>query len=174
MPRLALAFLALLVVSGCTSIQQSVAESAKYQAMADRATHALGGGEVPIRVVPGTTGNSGGANCATSTITLGRDGKNVEWLLAHELGHHISGHCGSGITNEMAANESAIKVLQVWGASEGYAVRRTEQHLLSLKRGGGTLPGHDYCVEYWDIRKLYPQYPPDDPEGDAMTCPAGS
>jgi hypothetical protein len=109
--------------------------------MADRATAALGAAEVRIDVVPGSSGNSGGSNCAQASIQLGRDNPNVEWLLAHELGHHISGHCGQAIRSEMEANAAAIRVLQAWGTSEGYAVRRTEQHLLNLKRPGDPAAG---------------------------------
>lgn len=96
----------------------------------------LGAPQVSINVVAGNAGNSGGANCAQA-IVLGRDGKETEWLLAHELGHHITGHCGQGLASEEAANAGAIKVLQAWGTSEGYAVRKTEQHLLGLLRYRG-------------------------------------
>ena len=69
----------------------------------------------------GSTGSSGSAICAQGAIRLGRANPNTEWLLAHELGHHISGHCGEGIQNEMEANAAAIRVLEAWGTSEGYA-----------------------------------------------------
>jgi len=154
-----------LLFSGCATMAAHQEESRKYQALADQATHALGSSEVSVNLVAGTVGSSGGASCATSTITLGRDGTHVRWLLAHELGHHFSGHCGQGIESEMAANAAAIRVLQVWGFTEQEAYRMTVIHLIELKRyrGDRPLPGHDYCAELRDIERRYPNYTPEDP-----------
>ena len=98
---------------------------------------------------------------------------NTRWLLAHELGHHLSGFCGGTLASEMVANRWAVQVLQVWGDSESQAVRVTVLHLLSLKRlrGDRQSVGHHYCAEATDILRHYPsQRDPRDP-GD-NTCDA--
>jgi hypothetical protein len=157
--------LILLALTGCSTMRSYQEEVRSYQALADQATHALGSGEVPINVVAGNVGSSGSASCGQGTITIGRDSANPRWLLAHELGHHISGHCGQGIINEMEANVAAIRVLQVWGMTEQDAYRATARHLIGLKRyrGNRPLPGHDYCAELRDVERRYPAYTPEDP-----------
>src|SRR4029077_4347302 len=114
-------------------------------------------------LVAGTVGSSGNASCAAGTITVGRDGADPKWLLAHELGHHVTGHCGQGIQNEIAANGGAIRILQVWGETEQEAVGHTQRHLVRLQQRGRTLVGHDYCAEYAAIVTAYAQYTPEDP-----------
>jgi hypothetical protein len=159
-PMLLLTALAL-AATGCATIAAYKAEHDMWQAMADQATRALGSSDVPISLVAGNVGSSGSASCAQGTITLGRDASNVRWLLAHELGHHISGHCGQGLIDEMEANAAAVRVLQVWGDTEQAAVLGTEHHLLMLARyrKGRPLPGHNYCLEVADILKRYPATP---------------
>jgi hypothetical protein len=85
----------------------------------------------------------------------------MEWLLAHELSHHIRGHVNAYLEQEMEANVTAVQVLQVWGRSEAEAVRLVESVLLRVQRNGSTLTGkgHDWCAEYHDIVRRYPQYP---------------
>src|SRR5258708_37052642 len=56
----------------------------------------------------------------TATIELGRDNSDLgmQWLLAHELGHHLDRSEGvSQLEREMTANRTAEQILQVWGAS---------------------------------------------------------
>jgi hypothetical protein len=163
--RLLMMPLILLALTGCSTMRAYQEEVRSYQALADQATHALGSGEVPINVVAGNVGSSGSASCGQGTITIGRDSANPRWLLAHELGHHISGHCGQGIINEMEANAAAIRVLQVWGMTEQDAYRATARHLIGLKRyrGNRPLPGHDYCAELRDVERRYPACTPEDP-----------
>jgi hypothetical protein len=156
--------------SGCATMAAHQAEQAKWQALADQATHALGKSEVSILIVAGTVGNAGSTSCAQGTITVGNEG-DVKWLLAHEIGHHVTNHCGMGLANEIAANSGAVKILQIWGETEEQAVRHTGNHLLNLKKRGWTLPGHDYCAEFSALRKEYPQYAPRDPDKANATCP---
>jgi len=170
LPRVAFAVLAIFLLSGCASIQAYQEESKHWQEMADRATEKLGGGQVSVSVVAGHVGNSG--SCAAGTITLGHDG-DTKWLLAHELGHHISGHCWEGIDSEMAANETAIKVLQVWGETEEEAYRHVANRLFWLAENRRRpLAGHNYCAELQDVARLYiDKYPPKDPGRATKVCP---
>src|SRR5260370_20886844 len=112
--------------------------------MADQATTALRPMlHVQVDMVAGTVGESG--NCYQTTIKVGRDATNVRWLLAHELGHQISGSCGSGLFSEKCANATAIKVLQGGAETERSPGLQTDQHLRSLHRTPKGNPLHDHA-----------------------------
>ena len=85
----------------------------------------------------------------------------MDWLLAHELSHHLLGHTGNALEQEMAANTRAVKVLEEWGYSEAEAVRLVLGVLLAVQRRGSALTGkgHDWCMEYQDIARRYPGQP---------------
>jgi hypothetical protein len=141
-----------LVVAGCASMRAS--EQRRWQALADRATSRLGAAPTPVTLVSGSLGQY---NCETGALQLGADG-NTRWLLAHELGHHLSRSCGGTLDSEMTANAWTIRVLQAWGDTEAVAVRATVLHLVHLKRlrGDRQAVGHDYCAEAADILRRYP------------------
>lgn len=96
----------------------------------------------------------------------------MTWLLAHEISHHILGHVNAALKEEMEANAMAVRVLQIWGRSEAEAVRLVESRLLLIRRTGSTLTGqrHDWCAEYHDIVRRYPDYT--QPEGAAVCAGA--
>jgi hypothetical protein len=142
-----------LVLTGCASLRTS--EQARWQALADQATAHL---DVPPTRVTLVSGSLGQYNCETRALTLGADG-NTRWLLAHELGHHLSRSCGGTLDSEMTANAWAVRVLQTWGDTEAVAVRTTVLHLVYLKRlrGDRQALGHDYCAEAVDVLRRYPE-----------------
>jgi len=139
-------------LTGCASRQ--VSEQTRWQALADEATGRLGVPSVRVKLVSGSLGQY---NCETHALELGAGG-NTRWLLAHELGHHLSNFCGGTLESEMVANTWAVRVLQVWGDPEAQAVRTTVLHLVSLKRlrGDRQAIGHNYCAEAADVLRRYP------------------
>lgn len=145
-----------LAVAGCATIQANITETAKRQAMADRVTD----GHITVVLTAGRTGQY---LRLSRTVELGmansEEGK--QWLLAHELGHYVLGHVGLDLRQEMEANASAVRSLQAWGRSERDAVALVESILLRIQRNGSTLTGkgHDWCAEYHDVTRRYPQYP---------------
>jgi hypothetical protein len=150
-----------LAAAGCATIQANITETAKWQGLADQATAALGSGPVTV-LLKGNT-RTGQYFRLSRTVELGTE-SNVagkEWLLAHELSHHIRGHVNAYLEQEMEANTTAVQVLQVWGRSEAEAVRLVGSRLLSIHKTGSILTGkgHDWCAEYHDIARRYPQYP---------------
>jgi hypothetical protein len=159
---------ALLLLPGCASLAGYQAETARWQAKADEATSALGVGQVTVVLGPGTTGIY---YRQERQIVLGVESTTKEFLLAHELSHHILGHIGIGLNQEMEANATAIKVLQVWGRQEPEAVYYVERVLLRIQRRGSvdTNRGHNWCAEYRDIVHRYP-YLTETGEGQEL-CP---
>lgn len=150
--RLGLVTLAL-VLTGCASMRTS--EQTRWQALADGATTRLGAPPAHVTLVSGSLGRY---HCEPRVLQLGADG-NARWLLAHELGHHLSRSCGGTLDSEMTANAWAVRVLQAWGDTEAVAVRTTVRHLVYLKRlrGDRQAIGHNYCAEAADILRRYPE-----------------
>ena len=174
MRRILLGFIMLtLLHSGCATMAAYQAEQAKWQALADQATTALGAGPVTV-VLKGNT-RTGQYIRLSRTVELGTasDEAGKTWLLAHELGHHIRGHVNTYLEQEMEANAVAVQILQVWGRSEEEAVRLVGNRLLGIRTSGSTLTGkgHDWCAEFADLRTHYPQYAPRDPAKVNATCP---
>lgn len=146
------------------------ADGPDYQEMANEAVRALNGSRVWVTTTPDTIGDY---YCERRLISLGTKG-NVKWLLAHEIGHHLLGHCGEHFQAEVEANAMAIRVLQVWGMTEEAAYRMTANHLLGLQnfRKNNPRPGHDYCGELQVLMTQFAgQYPPRDPAKVRETCP---
>jgi len=150
-----------LALTGCATMRAYQVEQAKWQGLADQATTALGSGPVTV-LLKGNT-RTGQYFRLSRTVELGTE-SNVagkEWLLAHELSHHIRGHVNAYLEQEMEANATAVQVLQVWGRSEAEAVRLVGSRLLSIHKTGSILTGkgHDWCAEYRDVMRRYPSYP---------------
>ena len=142
-----------------------------YQEMAHDAVRMLKGSRVWVEVDPKVT--TGNYDCNRRLISLGTAG-NARWLLAHELGHHILGHCAEGFDQEVEANALAVRILQIWGMTEEAAYRMTANHLLGLQnfRKNNPRPGHDYCRELQALMTRYMgKYPPRDPQKVRETCP---
>jgi hypothetical protein len=146
----------LALTAGCASIKANLAETAKWQSLADRVTD----GRVTVRLVPGQTGQY---VHQTRTLDLGRDltERDMMWLLAHELGHYAAGHTAATLENEIAANASGVAFLQAWGLSEADAVHLAEQEMLGVVRRGTRLTGasaraHNYCVEFRAVAAAHP------------------
>ncbi len=164
-----LALLAALALAGCA--QPAAAADPDYQEMAHEATRVLNGRRVWVEVNPKVT--TGQYDCNRRLITLGTAG-NAKWLLAHELGHHILGHCDEAFQQEVEANLLAVRILQIWGMSEEAAYRMTANHLLGLQnfRKLNPRPGHNYCAELEALMGQYlDRYPPKDPAKVRETCP---
>jgi len=161
--------MAVLLLSGCAAMQAYRGERARWQALADQVTAHFGVEPVQVTLV---NGSRGVYNCATQALDLATDG-NTRWLLAHELGHHLSRFCGGTVESEMVANTWAVEVLRVWGDTEAEAVRATVSHLVYLKylRGDRQFAGHNYCAEAADVLRQYPGHPDPRAPGDA-TCRA--
>jgi hypothetical protein len=161
-------FLVAVLLTGCATLAGYQAETARWQAKADAATAAVGASQVTVILGPGTTG---GYHRAERQIALGVETGNKDWLLAHELSHHILGHIGNTLDQEMAANANAVAVLMVWGRSEPEAVYYVERVLLSIQRHGSTVTnnGHSWCLEYRDIVRRY-AYLQETGEGQEL-CP---
>jgi hypothetical protein len=161
MARVLAAVLAAVVLSlaGCASITKNIEETAKWQAKADEAARAAGVGEVTV-ILAQRAGYGGMYHPETRTLEVGPrdDLRDTERIFAHELSHHLFGHRGTILGQEIAANENAVLLLVRWGWTEETAVLWSERSLLSAKARGGLVPGHDYCVEYRDLERLYPQY----------------
>ena len=182
--RLGLVTLAL-VLTGCATTRTS--EQTRWQALADEATTRLGAPPALVTLVDGSLGQYNGE---TRALRLGADG-NIRWLLAHELGHHLSRSCGGTLDSEMTANAWAVRVLPARGDTEAMAVRTTVLHLVYLerRRGDRRAVGHDYCEEAADSLRRYPErgdprnpgtrraapgWPADErvaPGGSATACP---
>jgi hypothetical protein len=145
------------VFGGCaTTAPPPPTSTTDWQGMANQATYALKGWPVTVQTKPGTMGDY---YCKGGRIELGTEG-NTRWLLAHEIGHHLMGHCDERFQAEIEANAMAVKVMQVWGDSEEKAVLTTERHLLRLcvVRKNNPRPGHSYYGEFQDMVKRFPQY----------------
>jgi hypothetical protein len=146
----------LLVLPGCATMRAYQAESAKWQALADQATGNLHAGPVTVRVI---AGRRGVYHCQSRQIDLGTDmpEASVRFLLAHELGHHLAGDCAEGVmAAELAANETAIQVLQVWGLSDYQAAREVARMLwLLAKEQVRQGRGHDACAELVAILRAH-------------------
>ena len=176
MPRLMVfvrATIALMLTGCAVTAPATLPASDDYQGLADFAVAKLGRYRGRVMVQAHGGDSLGDYYCKGSRITLGTTG-NTKWLLAHELGHHLNGDCeGGDLQHEMNANAMAIKVLEVWGASEEDAVRMTGNHLLGLQvaRKNNPRPGHSYCAEFAALRSRYPQYPPKDPVKVHTICP---
>lgn len=147
--------LSALLLIGCASLN---APPNEWQALANRATDALGVSRVWVTT---QDDNRGYYHCQGSRIDLGITKGNPRWLLAHEIGHHLSGRCDESLVSEEAANAGAIRVLQTWGMSEVGAALETERHLLGLQayRGKNPLEAHSYCEEVADVLRRFPATP---------------
>src|SRR5258705_12579969 len=90
-----------LTLTGCATMRAYQVEQAKWQGMADRATAALGVGPVTVLLKGNTT--TGWYRRLERTVELGTGSSpaGMEWLLAHELSHHILGHVNSYLEQEM-------------------------------------------------------------------------
>lgn len=154
----AMALVLALALGGCAVTAPATPPApGDWQGMADQAVAALGKYRGRVMIQAHNTDGIGRYSCKGSQIRLGTTG-NARWLLAHELGHHINGHCEGALPIEIEANATAIKVLQVWGMTEEQAVTATSVHLNGLVRRGRTMTGHDYCAELGAIAKDYPRY----------------
>lgn len=156
--KITVALLSAVLLTGCATTAPPAPTSATdWQGMANQATYALKGWPVRVQAQKGTLGNY---YCKGGNIELGTEG-NARWLLAHEIGHHLLGHCDESYQSEIAANAMAVKVMQVWGDTEAGAALATERHLLGLAkfRKGNPRPGHDYCAEVADLLKRFPATP---------------
>src|SRR5258705_11002804 len=94
----------LMLTGGCATMQAYREESARWQALADQATGALGAGSVTVHV---QAGQRGVYHCQARQIDLGTDmpEPNVRLLLSHELAHQVNGDCLEGNAQvEQAAN----------------------------------------------------------------------
>ncbi len=143
-----------LLLTGCATLAAYQAETARWQAKADAATASMGASQVTVVLGPGTTG---GYHRAERQIVIGVETGNKDWLLAHELSHHILGHTGITLEQEMAANANAVTVLMVSGRTEPEAVYYVERVLLPIQRHGSTVTrdAHNWCAEYRDVVRRY-------------------
>jgi hypothetical protein len=161
---LLLAFL----MAGCVSLtpaQQAGLDD--WTEFANRVTTAYG--KPAVRLIPNDSGGGvaglmypdGRMMVRPDRISRGND-----FLLAHELGHYVTGFFGCGVSCELAANAEAVKVLMIGrGMTEAQAVGVVYTYLWRYKRRADAkltmVPaGHpDPCVEILDIARRYPQYP---------------
>lgn len=162
MIRLLVAAFAVWCLSGCTTVRAYQAETAKWQALADQATAALHAG--PVTVVPVVAGVGARYYCDQHTIELGTEQSDAatQRLLAHELGHHVLGHCGEAFQQELEANAVSVSVLQAWGRTESQAAREVARRLWGIARShtDDGLRGHDACAELADLLRRYPAVTP--------------
>lgn len=147
-----------LALGGCATMSAYRAESAKWQAMADRATTAL---DVAPATVHVTGGHRGQYVCAERRIDLGTDQteRGARWVLAHELGHHFNGDCREGVfAHEVRADLLAVRVLETWGLTEYEAAKEAATWLWWVaKKGRATgMLGHDACAEMVAVLRAYP------------------
>lgn len=156
-----------LLLTGCATFEAERRATAEWQALADQVTQAQHVGHVYVHLQAGAFARY---ECGPRMIVLGNVG-NIRWVLAHELGHHVRGHCSATLANEMEANRLAVTHLQIWGVSERDAVLLTVGHLLYLKRlrGDNQVHGHNFCAEAADLLAHYPAYPDPRAPGDT-TC----
>jgi hypothetical protein len=159
----------LALTAGCASIKANLAETAKYQALADRVTD----GHVTVRLVPGTAGHY---VPQSRSIELGADlpDPNKAWVLAHELGHYTHGDDGPTLEKEMAANEAAMGFLQAWGWTEAEAVNKAERVFLyaaghPTQLVGAEAHAHDWCREFHALAAAHPAVAV--PASAATVCP---
>jgi hypothetical protein len=135
-------------------------ETAKWQTKADAATRTAGAGDVTV-LLARRAGYGGVYYYQTRTLEvdpIGRDPRDVERTFAHELSHHLLGHRSALLEQEIAANAHAIPLMVSWGWTEENAVLWWERSRLSSKQAGSGLAGHDWCAEYADLVRRYPQY----------------
>lgn len=156
--------LAALLLAGCASFAPSP-EQVHWQTLADQATTAFRGRPVRIFLIGGrTTGQYFVTGGGMIELGTGNSPRAMEWLLAHELSHHLLGHANHALEQDMAANRTAVHVLELWGHSEAEAVRIVEGQLLAIQKRGSTVTsqGHNWCAEYADIVRRYPDVPSPD------------
>jgi len=145
-------------LAGCAMIRAQQAEQARWQAMADTAVRYFQAASVYVTPISGICGRY---FCTARTIELGTiqpDG-DVRWLLAHEIAHHLNGDCTEGIpADEIRADLTAIKVLQVWGLTESQAANEVAAMLRRTAKNGTMtgLRGHDACAELAAVLRAYP------------------
>ena len=134
---------------GCSNVA-TAADGPDYQQMATDAVKALNGRRVWVETTDKNT--LGSYDCTKRLVSLGTAG-NAKWLLAHELGHYILGHCDEQLSQEIEANALAVRILQLWGMTEEASYRMTVNHLLGLQvyRRNHPRPGHNYCAEVKDL-----------------------
>ena len=171
MMRLVAVLFAVWCLSGCATITAHRAEQAKWQALADQATAALGATSVYIVPIAGIRGRY---HCASGRLELGTDHqleRVTRWVLAHELGHALIGVCGDSLANEQNANAAAVRVLQAWGMTETDAAKEVGVMLWTVAKSGEMrgMVGHDACAELIDLLRRFPAVPH---SAGGSTCPA--
>ena len=159
---------AVLLLASCSTIAADQTETAKWQVLANQATTHFRAAPVSVQPV---AGHNSTYICREGQIRLAIGAGYVRFRLAHELGHHILNHCGTSYAQELAANATAIQILQVWGLSEADAVRETVVFLLEVKKfqGNAQRPGHNVCGEAAALLRRYPSVPDPRMPGD-RTC----
>ena len=164
-----------LLASGCANFEQYAVDHdpvrVYWQQRADQVTEHFG--VLPVRVTVVDATLDGAYTPSTATIELGRDNTDLgmRWLLAHELGHHLDRSEGaSQLEREMAANRTAVQILQVWGATTDDAVTLVEAMLFASQVRRAAVSGHDWCAELTDIHARFSDrhY---DPAVVASECP---
>ncbi len=145
-----------LLASGCANLEHYAVEHdplrLHWQQRADQVTTHFG--VLPVLVVVVDATRDGAYTRSTATIELGRDNSDLgmQWLLAHELGHHLDrSEAVSQIEREMTANRTAVQILQVWGASTDDAVTLVEAMLFTSQLRRAVVSGHNWCAELTDI-----------------------
>jgi hypothetical protein len=80
---------------------------------------------------------------------------NTRTLLAHEVGHHVLRHCAQSPAQEMAANELAVAILEIWGDTPAQAQNAVARNLYAV-RGITTSSIHDHCAELKEFLRRFP------------------
>jgi hypothetical protein len=102
MTRLIALVLGMALLAGCAvTAPATMPTPDDYQGLADWAVAKLAKYRGRAVIQPHGGDSFGHYYCNGSRITLGTAG-NTTWLLAHELGHHLNGHCDNG---EMLSHE---------------------------------------------------------------------
>ena len=105
-------------LAGCASTQAYPEELDRNQPLANQATDHFNKTRVSLTLTCGGWNSYRPPNNIVLNTRAGFESSLP--LLAHELGHHILGHGGGtgGSVQEMAANATAVAVVQVWGRSK--------------------------------------------------------
>jgi hypothetical protein len=155
---IAMAFVAIAVLlNGCASVQANPAETAKWQALTDRATAAFRIAPVSVQLVAGERGRY---HCGSRQLDLGTDQpeRGMRFLAAHELGHAVAEKCGDVLAQEIDADIIAVRVFEIWGMMPYQAAKEVATYLWSAAKDGRMrgMPGYNACAEMVAVLRAYP------------------